>query len=412
MVCLKGQKASNRLLSYLLCAALTSSVLILSAASFGVSHLYHNHVIEDAELDAVGVGRSILALEKHLLIQQDNTGKQRIAVPLSAVNTLDEIMNKALAPLNVLKVKVFSTDGVIQYSTDHSIIGYDDSDNPMLRLALSGQISSELERKGSFTDLIGEKHLDVHVIETYLPITDSESRVIGSFEIYQDVDLNLQKADASSYQALAAIAITLCIAFGLSFLIIRVAVKELRRSQEQLHQLASEDTLTGLFNRNRIIELLATETERLVGLQQKKQEDSYCLIMLDVDHFKSINDTYGHPCGDKVLKAIAQTIKANIRDGDQVGRYGGEEFLLILPETEFEGARALAERVRQAIDDLALDIDQQKISVTASLGIATKYPVESDYEGALKRADVALYQAKEQGRNRVEQICTVQAQSI
>lgn len=412
MKCLLGHKAASKLFCRLLTTAVISSVLILSAASFGVSTLYYNHVIEDAEADAVGVGRSILALEKHLLVQRDLNGQEYLRVTPAAFQTLDEVMQKALRPLNVLKVKVFSPDGIILYSTDHSIIGRNSASNPRLQIALSGGFSSELTSKDTFTDLSGETQLGVDIAETYLPILASNGMVIGSFEIYQDVGPSLITADIGIRQALATLAVTLCVAFGLSFLIMRVAARELRQTQDLLHQQASVDTLTGLFNRNKIMQLLTEETERLALLhneqeikQISEQQASYCLIMLDVDHFKAINDTHGHPAGDKVLEVIARTIKQEIRDGDQVGRYGGEEFLLILPETDLESARAQAERVRSAIEKLTVSVDQREIPVTASLGIATKYPVEPDYEGALKRADDALYQAKNLGRNRVEQVC-------
>ena len=412
MKCLLGHKATSKLFCRLLTTAVISSVLILSAASFGVSTLYYNHVVEDAEADAVGVGRSILALEKHLLVQLDQNGQEYLKVTPTAFQTLDEVMQKALGPLNVLKVKVFSPDGIILYSTDHSIIGRNNAKNPRLQIALSGGISSELESKDTFTDLNGEQHLNVDIAETYLPILAPNGDVIGSFEIYQDVGPSLTTADIGIRQALASLAVTLCVAFGLSFLIMRVAARELRQTQDKLHKQASVDTLTGLFNRNKIMQLLTDETERLELIHTEdrvknfpKQQTSYCLIMLDVDHFKSINDNHGHPAGDKVLRVIAQTIKQVIREGDQVGRYGGEEFLLVLPETDLKGAQAQAEGIRSAIENLNIYVDQKEIPVTASLGIATKYPAESDYEGALKRADDALYQAKNLGRNRVELIC-------
>lgn len=412
MKCLLGHKATSKLFCRLLTTAVISSVLILSAASFGVSTLYYNHVVEDAEADAVGVGRSILALEKHLLVQLNQNGQEYLKVTPTAFQTLDEVMKKALGPLNVLKVKVFSPDGIILYSTDHSIIGRSNAKNPRLQIALSGGISSELESKDAFTDLNGEQHLNIDIVETYLPILAPNGDVIGSFEIYQDVRLSLTTADISVRQALVTLAVTLCVAFGLSFLIMRVAVRELRQTQDKLHKQASVDTLTGLFNRNKIMQLLTDETERLelIHTEDKikhfpKQQTSYCLIMLDVDHFKSINDNHGHPAGDKVLRIIAQTIKQVIREGDQVGRYGGEEFLLILPETALKSAQTLAERIRSAIENLNIYVDQKEIPVTASLGIATKYPEEFNYEGVLKRADDALYQAKNLGRNRVELIC-------
>lgn len=401
MKCLLGHQAASKLFCRLLTTAVISSVLILSAASFGISTLYYNHVIEDAEADAVGVGRSILALEKHLLVQKNRHGQEFLNVTPTAFTALDEMMPQVLGPLNVLKVIVFSPEGTILYSTDHSMIGEKDSSNPRLQIALSGGISSELENKDTFTDLSGKEQVDIDIVETYLPILTSSNTVIGSFEIYQDVSPSLLKADIGIRQTLMTLTVTLCIAFGLSFFIIRVAAKELRQTQDQLHRQASIDPLTGLFNRNKIMQLLADQAD----ISEQPEQVSYCLIMLDVDHFKSINDNYGHPAGDKVLTTIAQTIEQVIRTNDKVGRYGGEEFLLILPETDLASARLQAEYVRRAIEKLSIHVNQSKISVTVSQGVATKYQSEPDYEEALKRADDALYKAKKLGRNRVEFEC-------
>jgi len=125
------------------------------------------------------------------------------------------------------------------------------------------------------------------------------------------------------------------------------------------------------------------------------------MIFLDIDHFKNINDEYGHDAGDEVLRAIGRNAKQNIRASDKVYRYGGEEFVMLLRNTTSDGARHLAERIREAIDRLPCQIGLLSLHVTASLGVASLNPGETCSE-LLKRADQAMYTAKHRGRNRVE----------
>lgn len=166
-----------------------------------------------------------------------------------------------------------------------------------------------------------------------------------------------------------------------------------------LERLATTDGLTGLFNRRLALDRLHNERERA-----GRSGRPLTVILLDVDHFKSVNDTHGHDVGDAVLKAVAATLAKAVRSMDTAARYGGEEFLLILPETDVEGGMRLAERTRQALEKLRLKLPQGgSLKLTASFGVATWKPgghAES-IEGLLKRADEALYAAKSGGRNRV-----------
>lgn len=162
---------------------------------------------------------------------------------------------------------------------------------------------------------------------------------------------------------------------------------------EQARRLANTDGLTGLYNHRYLQERLQQEIKRA---QRYGRELS--LVMADLDHFKVYNDAYGHPRGDKVLIEVAKTLRNIGRTCDVVARYGGEEFTLILPETPGEEALVLAERARECIE--ALEIGVNGISVTMSLGIAS-YRSGCTKEQLVEAADSALYQAKNEGRNRV-----------
>ncbi|MCW8917718.1 MAG: sensor domain-containing diguanylate cyclase [Gammaproteobacteria bacterium] len=173
--------------------------------------------------------------------------------------------------------------------------------------------------------------------------------------------------------------------------------QQLLRTQHELKEQALRDILTGAFNRGAIMAALA---EQLSHARRKGLPLS--VIMADIDHFKAINDTHGHLGGDLVLKRVAVTLQGCLRDYDQLGRYGGEEFLLVLGETPLETAQQVAERIRAAVEGLLLEVEGRSVRVTISLGVASLEPVDGDDVTPLVgRADGALYAAKRAGRNRV-----------
>jgi diguanylate cyclase (GGDEF)-like protein len=172
--------------------------------------------------------------------------------------------------------------------------------------------------------------------------------------------------------------------------------RELISQVEKLRIRAFVDPLTAVWNRSGISDVLRREMERSVRSQQPL---SVC--MLDLDHFKRINDTYHHQAGDKVLKDVCLRVREAVRSYDALGRYGGEEFLLVFPETNLEQARSQAERVRKAVGNTPFEVRPGvEETVTVSIGVA-QLGAEEKAEGAIARADTALYQAKENGRNRV-----------
>ncbi len=174
---------------------------------------------------------------------------------------------------------------------------------------------------------------------------------------------------------------------------------ELEKLNKELFALSRQDPLTRLGNRLRLREDLKT-----LSAQAERYGHGYCAMLCDVDFFKAYNDTYGHLAGDEVLKKVAEIILENLRTGDLAYRYGGEEFLVILPEQSLESASIAAERLRRDIEELAITHEAKTPPgvVTISLGLAVLQPGEKkSFEELLKEADDALYAAKEAGRNRV-----------
>jgi len=158
---------------------------------------------------------------------------------------------------------------------------------------------------------------------------------------------------------------------------------------------STRDALTGLGNRRTTLE----ELQGRFDLSQRHNRP-LSVIMCDLDHFKNINDTYGHGGGDVVLQEFGDRVRRNLRTSDLAGRIGGEEFLLVLPETDMEGAKLLAERLRAATADLAFELASGPVTVTCSLGVAQRRAEDRDGGALLARADAALYAAKHGGRNR------------
>ena len=175
------------------------------------------------------------------------------------------------------------------------------------------------------------------------------------------------------------------------------ATLSLIRDKEKQAELAVRDGLTGLYNRRAFGELLG----QAVAREDRQAGGRLSLLILDLDHFKKLNDTYGHPAGDAALKSAAEVLRRHLRKGDLAARYGGEEFVLILPGTDESGARHLAERVREALADHRLVFEGAKITVTASFGLAVWPEGGQEPDALLASADRALYAAKQAGRNRV-----------
>ncbi|MBX9295882.1 diguanylate cyclase [Chromobacterium piscinae] len=168
----------------------------------------------------------------------------------------------------------------------------------------------------------------------------------------------------------------------------------LLRKAAELALQARHDALTNLHNR-----MAANEQLQEEHLRYKRTGAPYAVLLLDVDHFKRVNDTFGHDAGDRVLRHIADTLRNSARATDFVARYGGEEFLLLLPETDAAGAAVLAEKIRAAVEQSqAPDVGR----ITISIGLATSDAADAQPEATVKRADLALYRAKAGGRNRVE----------
>ncbi|MGZ8261425.1 MAG: GGDEF domain-containing protein [Methylotenera sp.] len=204
----------------------------------------------------------------------------------------------------------------------------------------------------------------------------------GSYGLYVNMPLNPLSFFIGSM-------IQLCVTFGFLLMLNYRLITDLQK-------ISSHDALTGALNR-RSLEEEASRLQARCG----RTGDALAIMMIDVDHFKSINDRYGHPVGDEVLRRLADIVQTSIRADDYFARYGGEEFCILLPSTTESEAWRLAERLRQAYAKMTLDIREESLSSSISIGVADSTSIGLKFSSLVAAADQALYRAKQEGRNLV-----------
>ena len=218
---------------------------------------------------------------------------------------------------------------------------------------------------------------------------ESLNRKIKQITVSGDLSLRLETRGEDELSELAGTVNAMLSA-------IQKAKFELLQAQESLRFHAEHDSLTGVLNRRAIRDVLRRELARC-----RRENQTLGVMLADVDHFKRINDHYGHGAGDAVLVTVVQRISSTLRPYDLVGRYGGEEFLIVAPGCDLALTQKLAERIRSAVGDVSVDLGSEKVKVTLSIGV-TLGTSDSDPEFLVAAADSGMYQAKRQGRNRVE----------
>jgi len=245
-------------------------------------------------------------------------------------------------------------------------------------------------------ELIGRNAYEFFHPEDLAAIQASHDSVVAKAEAPASARYRIRKADGS-YTWFETTSKT--IAEDGRIICVSRDVTETVRLEKMLEELTRQDPLTGLANRRELMRRAGEEVRRA-----RRYEQPLSLVALDVDHFKQINDRWGHQGGDQALKALSAVLEASSRDTDLAARTGGEEFVVLLPDTPLDGAIVFAERLRAALADVTVDLDQGTLTMTASLGVAEL--ADGDAEALLRAADECLYAAKRGGRNRVMAVAT------
>ncbi len=380
--------------------ALLAAIAVIAMTGFGVHSIFSLYITSMAKNESILISKLLVDQQHDLLFTEADNTDRTLAINPDYLRVLDQNIRTFLPHFNIVKIKIFTPDTNIIYSTDSDIIGIQNPGNIRLQRALGGEVNSHIESKNSLRDLNQEEKLDVDVVETYVPILDNDN-IVGVFELYKDVTTYRDEIQSITIQTVGLLTMIMLIVYLIAVAVARTGMVRAEESEEKLRVQAITDTLTGIYNRGELMARGEEETSRVLRRGPDDGQDELSLIMIDIDHFKRVNDTFGHQAGDAVLGQLAGRIKQRLRPYDILGRYGGEEFMLILPTTDLQVSERIAERIRISIEAEPFSYNGSEIHVTISLGVATFAP-NFILDETISRADKALYRAKKNGRNRVE----------
>ena len=372
--------------------AVSAVVLVLVLSSFVTFKLYERYVVGLAESNAVNIATSIVSVHQEKLSEALNPSLSPVQL-----EELDMLIKAFMGPYGIVKVKLFTLDGTVVYSNDMSIIGENSLGNKHLESALKGGQSSTIQTKNQIRDLTHEDRFDVDVVESYVAMKKPEGEVIGAFEIYQDMTFFRQEVSKGVFYFLIELAVILITVVAAAFWFVRKAAVTMVMQQKELGRLATIDTVTNLYNRAEITRRMASEWERYQ--RNPRADNSFGVMMLDLDHFKRINDNYGHQVGDELLRQVSAKLLSEVRAYSEVGRYGGEEFIILLPGTGSNELASISDRLLKLVAEQPYTVLGEEISLTVSIGIAASNKFDSNLDAVIKRADDNLYKAKAAGRN-------------
>ncbi|WP_415901934.1 GGDEF domain-containing protein [Neptuniibacter sp. QD29_5] len=373
--------------------AILASIVLLLLSGYAASKLYERHVVRLAESNAINLTEAIFTTYRTEL----NSALNSAPLLPPQLLELNKTLRDFIQPYGIVKTKLFSPEGIIIYSTDLSIIGKDASANEMLKQAVIDGASSNIQTKDQIRDLAHETRFDVDVVESYVAMHNSEGKLIAVFEIYQDTSSFRGEIQQGVILFVGVLAIILLSVICTAFVFMRKAVKKMVYQQEMLEELATVDAVTGLYNRAEITRRMEAEWQRYKRSSSKQA--SFALLMLDLDHFKKVNDNYGHLVGDKLLQLVAHRLMGELRSYSAIGRYGGEEFIALIPDVSYAGTKQVAERLQRLVSQSEYALLGHKIKISISIGFATAEPNDINLDALIKRADDALYEAKKSGRN-------------
>lgn len=398
----QGKINPDMLMRHFVLIGIVSIFAILMMTSYGIFRVYKKQVISNAEDNAVKLADALTDHEMDKCVVQVGNDVYVLKVTDATFARLDRSLRDFLEHFGIVKIKIYDLSGTIIFSTDRKIVGKRDAKNPQLAKALSGMNNSKLVSKEKVLDLHGEEIFHVDVVETYVPIRDVKGNIIGSFELYQDVTRYYREVSRFVGASAGIMFGILSWVLFFAFIPLKREALQLKAMEEDLERLAKTDPLTGISNRRHLFDRCEEEMSRQRRLWDRDSvSNSIGFIMVDIDHFKKINDTCGHAFGDRVIRELAGCLKACVRQHDIVGRYGGEEFLAVLTDTDTEHLRIIAERLWGEVRARPFEHNGEAISVTISLGVSFAREDDESFEEIVKRADEALYRSKNEGRDRI-----------
>jgi len=322
---------------------------------------------------------------KRGVVRDDENGEIYISY------NFNEFLNNVKQDYQLYKIRVFSMSGKILYSSSADEIGTINDNDYFHNIVAEGNIYSKIDHKN--TKSLEGQIISDDVVEVYIPIISQQGKFIGAFELYYSIGSfrhSLGSLIKHFNFLLHSLVLTIILVVSYSIYLFYKNSQAQQNYQKELIKIAETDTLTKLYNRSRLDKELFKSLENY-----KRHQRTFSIILIDVDYFKSVNDQFGHLKGDKVLTETALLLKNHSRITDIVGRWGGEEFLIICNETDNKGALIMSELIRNRIAQHTFDIP---IGITACFGIA-QIEAKMSLDHLLSNADHALYACKEKGRN-------------
>lgn len=397
---IKARQNPDSLLNLLVSTAIISIAVVIILSSYGFYRIFSSYVIKSAAINSVQLCRSLINEQKDLMFVEPPGKPVELGLHGTEILAFDDRLRNFLSPFNIIEVKIYNTGKRIVYCTDPMLVGKTDTHNRRLENALSGKVDAEMVTSDKASDMADEPLRDVDVVETYVPIQGPDKNILGSFEVYMNMTAYREQIRQGVILVTSLLTLILGAVFGFSYLLIRGGTAQLKEAQSQLEKIAITDPLTQVYNRGYLMRRGEEEFER-ERRRTGRQGHAFCCIMLDLDHFKSVNDTKGHVAGDCVLKGVAEILRSSVRPYDVLGRYGGEEFMVFLPDTPFEQSLIVAERIRESIGHAPFEAEGEFLPITISVGVACADDMDCTLNEMIKRADAGLYMAKSGGRDRV-----------
>ena len=343
--------------------------LILAAACLGIILVVSAGIIRwnsSADLKDTVVSNSeriidsIYYTEVDAILTLEDKDGHTIGMSPTADDALDVRVRDMYDPLNIVKLMIFNRKGEVIYGEDRNLPDDCTNERHVDEVIKRGEVFYHLHRNETIVDLVGEKREHIDLAEVYVPIRHKDGQVMGVFEVYTDVTPLTIKKKRQMVSSILAQTFMLLLLSLVSYIIIIRESSELKLAYHKLETMATTDPLTGISNRRQLLD----RVEQHFALTQRSGDSSaknvgLGFIMLDVDYFKLVNDNFGHLAGDKILQELASEVNKVLRQYDVFGRYGGEEFLVVLPNTLPEEARRIADRLVASVSGAPLRLERQ-----------------------------------------------------
>ena len=336
-----------------------------------------------------------------ILIASDSNG-HTITLPETGRDALDVRIRDMYDPLNIVKLLIINRDRNVIYGSKNVTLVDDECKKHIEEVFSKGKIVYHLNKDQTIIDLVGEKREHIDRAAVFVPIRHKDGQIMGVFSIYSDVSGLTKKSRRQLINSVLAQTLMLLLISLISYFVIIRESFELKLAYQKLETMATTDPLTGVSNRRQLLERIEQHFAMLQRSgEAAKKNVGLGFVMIDVDFFKLINDTYGHLAGDSILQELTTQINLELRPYDVFGRYGGEEFLIVLPNTLPEEAERIAGRLITSVREYDFMWDYIPIHITLSAGVTWTDAANEALDDVLSRVDSLMYEAKEGGRNQV-----------